>query len=69
MIGICYLEILSLAIKQLMQRQTSCILVSKAGAQYMGFFGFSPDLKMRACSGVVFVKYHRHLMALWRQDI
>ena len=48
--------------------KAACILVSKAGAQYMGFFGLSPDLKMRACSGVVLVKYHRHLRALWRQD-
>jgi hypothetical protein len=35
----------------------------------MEFFNFSPDLKMRAYSGVVFVKYHRHLKALRRQDI
>ena len=35
----------------------------------MEFFNFSPDLKMRACSGVIFVKYHRNLKALRRQDI
>ncbi len=35
----------------------------------MGFFGLKSNLKMRACSGVVLVKYHRHLRALWRQDI
>jgi hypothetical protein len=41
-------------------RQESRILVSKAGAQYMGFFGLSPDLKMRACSGVILVTYPRN---------
>jgi hypothetical protein len=35
----------------------------------MGFFGLKSGLKMRVCSGVIFVKYHRYLRAQWCQDI